>query len=193
MYSQASQDIFVDLIYAGRDPASLYFVDIGAGYDKEEPINSNTLLLEQKGWNGVAIDGDGERLFGRKNPAVHMVGSSPLSECLDRHGVPLHVQYLTIDIEGFDFDALKEFIASGRSFEVLTIEHNLYSGVEGVVELKKTIFDFMTSEGYVRFANNVGDKGTLKNLHIGYQYEDWYVNPLYLNPNDIDSMLKALP
>jgi hypothetical protein len=53
-YSQAGQDLFVNAILNKNDG---FFIEIGA-YDPE--YLSNSLMLEELGWNGICIDIDDE-------------------------------------------------------------------------------------------------------------------------------------
>ena len=180
MYSQAFQDEFVDLLL--NHPNQGYFVDVGAGTDPNND-GSNTLMFEQKGWNGIAIDMDMDRMSGRRCKCVACKigtkedGGLLLGEVLRENGVPSNVDYLSIDLEGCDLHALKSFVEGGYRFKVLTIEHNLYSQNPGVWELKRDIFLFMARHHYVRVGDNIGHQATREDFHAGWAFEDWYIDP----------------
>lgn len=194
-YSQASQDVFVQKIL--EDSPTKFFVDVGAGYDfsKDQEINSNSLLLENSGWEGIAIDLDMHRMQERKCAccAVKLGDGSEdtklLSQVLRENCCPKLVDYLSIDLDGLDYQTVRQFIEGGYEFKILTIEHDLYSGKNQA--MKGDIFLFLSAHGYVRFANNVGLSGTLENLHTGYPYEDWYINPKYLNYSEVLRKMKS--
>ena len=180
MYSQAYQDAFVDILL--NHPKTGYFVDVGAGTDPSND-GSNTLMFEQRGWNGIAIDMDADRLTNRKCKTVvcrignGIDGGLLLGDILKSNDSPSVVDYLSIDLEGSDLNALRSFIESGYRFKVLTIEHNLYSMNPGVGELKRDIFLFLARHDYVRVGDNIGHQATKENLHAGWAFEDWYIDP----------------
>jgi hypothetical protein len=191
MYSEACQDEFVNISLG--QPKTGFFVDVGACcYDMNgkhhENRGSNTFMLEQMGWNGIAIDMDIAGLKHRKCKCISAtIGdgtneTSLLGELLKKiDSTPQLVDYLSIDIEGQDFNAVKSFHDAGYRFKIATIEHNLYSRNPGVDQLKEDIFFFLSKLGYVRIVDNAGHRGTLKNLSIGYPYEDWYIDPNHID------------
>jgi hypothetical protein len=180
MYSQAYQDKFVDNLLS--HPKTGYFVDVGAGTDPSND-GSNTLMFEQRGWDGIAIDMDAHRMVNRNCKTVACKignvndGGLLLGDILKSNNVPTIVDYLSIDLEGSDLDALRSFIESGYRFKVLTIEHNLYSMNPGVGELKRDIFLFLTQHDYVRVGDNIGHQATKENFYAGWAFEDWYIDP----------------
>jgi len=193
MYSQASQDDFVDLVLNKQEIG--YFVDVGGGCD-DPKTESNSLLFEERGWKGIVVDGDVNRIKNRSCICVTaMIGDGnsttrKLGDILKDNGVPSIVDYLSIDIEGQDFNAVKSFVDAGYTFKVATIEHNLYTQNPGVVELKSNIFNFLSVNGYIRVVENVGHEATLDNLHKGWIFEDWYVHPNYAKYKEIIQKLK---
>lgn len=194
MYSQASQDDFVDLVL--NKQASGYFVDVGGGC-ADPKVESNSLLFEERGWKGIVLDGDVNRMQNRSCICVTAMigdGSSEtrkLGDILKENDAPSIVDYLSIDIEGQDFNAVKSFVESGYTFKVATIEHNLYSQNPGVGELKANIFNFLSLNGYVRVVDNAGHQASLDNLHAGWPFEDWYINPKYTRYKEVIEKLKA--
>jgi len=195
MYSQASQDDFVNLVLNKQQQG--YFVDVGGGCS-DSKIESNSLFFEELGWKGLVVDADKTRFFNRNCYFEEALigdgnnGTQKLADILVKHQVPKIVDYLSIDIEGQDFNAVKSFIESDYSFKVATIEHNLYSRNPGVVELKTMIFNFLASNGYVRVIDNAGHQATLKNLHMGWPFEDWYINPKYINYQEVSKKIREM-
>lgn len=191
MYSEACQDEFVNL--ALGEPKSGFFVDVGAvcyttdgGYHPHK--GSNTFMFEQNGWSGVAIDMNTDGLVGRKCNCLSATigdgtkGTTLLGQLLREDGkTPDLIDYLSVDIEGQDYNAVRSFHESGYRFKVATIEHNLYSRNQGVDELKRDIFLYLTQQGYLRVVDNAGNRGTFSNLNDGWPYEDWYIDPMHVN------------
>ena len=185
MYSEAYQDKFVDIALGNQ--AHGFFVDVGAGCD-DPKHGSNTLMFEERGWEGVAIDADSSRMAGRSCKCIScMIGdgsneTSLLGKLLkEETSTPDLVDYLSIDLEGQDFNAVKSFCEEGYRFKVATIEHNLYSRNPGVDELKRDIFLFLAQAGYVRVVDNVGNRADAEDLHRGWAFEDWYIDPKQVN------------
>jgi hypothetical protein len=183
-YSQASQDDFVDL--ALNSQATGYFVDVGAGCDDPRK-ESNSLLFEERGWNGIAIDMDPFRLLGRNCKCYSCKigdgtnGTETLGQILISNDCPKVVDYLSIDLEGMDLIAVKSFTESGFRFKVATIEHNLYSGNPGVADLKRNICSFLEANGYCKVVDNAGHMAKIGDLRRGYAFEDWYIDPSVVN------------
>jgi hypothetical protein len=188
MYSQASQDDFVNLVLNNQQQG--YFVDVGGGC-ADLKTESNSLLFEELGWKGLVVDADKSRFFNRTCSFEQAFvgdgnnGTQKLGNILEKHKVPKIVDYLSIDIDGPDFDAVKSFIESEYSFKVATIEHSIYSQNPGVYELKMNTFMLLSSCGYVRIVDNAGHRATLNNLHAGWPFEDWYINPKFVNYQEI--------
>ena len=193
-YSQASQDVFVDSVL--NHPRQGYFVDVGAGCN-DPKTESNSLLFEERGWNGIAIDMNSDRLRGRKCKNIIATigdgtnGTSSLAAILDQNEVPSHIDYLSIDLEGSDLIAVKSFVDSGRRFKVLTIEHNLYSMNPGVSELKRDIFLFLAANNYVRVGDNIGHMASKGNFYNGWPFEDWYIDPTEVSYTEAIKILRG--
>lgn len=194
MYSQAFQDEFVYEILGS--PSHGVFVDVGGGCE-DHTKGSNSLFFEELGWDGVVMDADANRLKGRKSKCVAaMIGEDagmvPICSVLEKNSIPKLVDYLSIDIDGKDYYVLKSFINGGYDFKVCTIEHDLYSGRVESVCMKSNIFNLMQSRGYVRIVENAGHRGHRANLHYGYPYEDWYINPKHVSHEDVVAKITTM-
>jgi hypothetical protein len=195
MYSEAFQDEFVDIVL--KDQKQGYFVDVGGGCH-EQKGGSNTLMFEEKGWKGIIVDVDPNRMVGRSCIcAASWIGdgsenSKKLGDVLKENNVPNLIDYLSIDIEGQDFNALKSFIDSGFISKVVTIEHNVFLGNPEVTQLKANIFNLLTLNGYVRIVDNAGNCANAKNFNLGIPFEDWYINLKHINYSDTIQRIKAL-
>ena len=76
--------------------------------------------------------------------------------------VPKYIDYISMDIEGADYEALKGFPFDRYKVGLWTIEHNAYMD-NGI--LRNKIRGIMTEHGYKLFLDMVGDIGSL---------EDWF-------------------
>lgn len=102
------------------------------------------------------LDVNDEHIHLRENGEVYEVQSVSLNDLLKRNDAPNHIDYLSIDTEGSEFEILKNLNFHVYSFSVITCEHN-YS------ENREKINDLLTSHGYYR-----------KYMDIS-KFDDWYV------------------
>jgi FkbM family methyltransferase len=100
-----------------------------------------------------SIDHHRERRRGGKDYPVRTIS---LVDLLDKYAAPKHIDYLSIDTEGSEYDILSHFDFKGYSFGVITCEHNS-------TPVREQIFDLLTSKGYER------------KFEVLSQFDDWYV------------------
>jgi FkbM family methyltransferase len=193
-YSQSDQDKWVTEFYQNKKNG--FFVEVGA-YDGIQ--TSNTFFFEESlGWDGVCIeanpnvfnslvknrksinlnyavtDYEGECFF--SNDRISNTGSKvkclPLEKILKENDCPRKIDYLSMDIEGYEYIVLKDFNFDEFEIGVMTIEHNLYCDGN---ERKDLIYNLLTSKGFTRVVDNAVclDKNP---LYYNKPYEDWYVN-----------------
>lgn len=203
-YSQAGQDLWVwEMLNEQRDG---FFVEVGA-YDGVQ--TSNTYALEQFGWSGVCIEANPtllDRLAANRTCEIvwgavtsytgtvefagdRIVGSggfevpcTTLTAMLDAVQAPHDIDYLSIDIEGGEFDALRVFDFERYSVKLMTVEHNLYCEGPGY---KDALHTLLSAQGFVRI---VEDAPCLdpNPLYFMQPYEDWYASAewlLHARPN----------
>ena len=75
---------------------------------------------------------------------VEPVSTLTFSDLLSRYSVPTEIGYLSIDVEGLDFDILRQFPFEKCSVAAITIEHNLD------LVLRGQIAEFLYELGYTR-------------------------------------------
>lgn len=115
VYSQSGEDGIIAAIFEAIGTASRRCIEFGAwdGFHL-----SNTANLWMNGWSGVLIEGVKERyddlvrnVAGYDclplNSFVDIDGEMHLERILERHGVPLEVDLLSIDIDGNDYYVLR--------------------------------------------------------------------------------------
>ena len=92
----------------------------------------------------------------RKNSYQYQVETISLEKLLDNFNAPKHIQFLSIDTEGSEYEILKEFDFSKYSFSILLVEHNF--------TLKRDlIYRLLSSNGYLRVLDYISG------------VDDWYV------------------
>jgi len=171
-YSQAGQDIFIlslfDKDYNGT------FVDIGC--NMPNTIN-NTLLLEKNGWTGISIDIENfsKEWESRKTPFIQVDAlKCNYKDLFKSYNLPKVIDYLNLDIEGegLRYKALERVMKIG-DFKAITIEHDLYRGYDLSERLPQR--KLLSELGYLLLCSDVHVN------NINYPFEDWWVNPKYLN------------
>lgn len=190
-YSQSGQDEWVYKTLNEKQDG--FYIDVGA-YDGIE--SSNTYALELIGWKGVCIEANTDA-FNRLRQArgsininmavnhykgicafagdrIALDGSAVqcdiLTNILDANGCPEVIDYLSIDIEGKEYDVLRAFDFDKYKVRLITVEHNLYC--EGPHN-KERLYELLTHKGFTRVIEDV--KCLDPNpAWYGKPYEDWY-------------------
>jgi len=93
------------------------------------------------------------RTKGRK----YSVQTISLFDLLKRHDAPQHIDYLSIDTEGSEYEILRTFDFSAYHFSIITVEHNFTSDRENIQQL-------LQSKGYIRIMKEVS------------RFDDWYIS-----------------
>jgi FkbM family methyltransferase len=196
-YSQADQDKWV----CERTNYKLggFFVEVGA-YDGIQ--TSNTFALEKfLGWVGICIeanpvfferlkknrtshnifaavsDFNGEIGFGEdaiSESGQYKVPAKTLNQILEKCEAPSVIDYLSIDIEGHEFTALKHFDFNRWHINRITVEHNLY--LNGP-EQKEKLFELLSSKDFIRVVEDAPCLDSNPSVY-GKPYEDWYENKI---------------
>src|SRR5271166_34485 len=115
-YSQAGQDIFVREILGENKPR--FFLDIGCAGEQY----SNTLALEQEGWDGVLVDSRNDALTCPRK--ARFICDDAKTVNLD--SLPQYIDYLSMDVDEACYEALLNLIKQGFRFGVLTVEHDAW-------------------------------------------------------------------
>jgi FkbM family methyltransferase len=92
----------------------------------------------------------------RKKGSTYKVKTISLYDLLIKHSAPQHIDYLSIDTEGSEFEILSSFNFNEFTFGVITCEHN-YS------DTREKIHDLLAENGYERKFTELSD------------FDDWYV------------------
>lgn len=189
-YSQVNQDLWV--LEMLKNKTNGYFLDIGAydgikfsnSYLLESDYNWSGLLVEAHPLNYkkmlsirnstcvnyaitnevgfVNIDGDGDT--GSKiSKSGYEIKSTTFKELFKEYDTPNKIDYMSLDIEGYESISLEEFPFDTHICSLITVEHNLYMGDDSN---KKRIKELLLDNGYEIVKENVTSDGL--------PFEDWY-------------------
>ena len=92
----------------------------------------------------------------RKKGKIYEVRSISLLDLLKKYNAPKHIDYLSIDTEGSEYEILLNFDFEEYDFKIITCEHNH-------TPEREKIFSLLTQKGYIR-------KHTKRS-----RWDDWYV------------------
>lgn len=181
-HAQAGQDEWVYSVIGDGG----FFVDVGA---HDGITNSNTYALEMyHGWSGICIEPDSavfpllqrnrpdaaladvaiasEEGIAKILPSQERRAALPLRDLLDRFTVPLVIDYLSVDTEGYDLEVLQSMDFERWHVRTITVEHNAYFSGTARQNAIKT---FLEANDFKRVRWDV--------IAEGYgPYEDWYLS-----------------
>jgi len=195
-YSQSNQDKWVAEFLEFKKNG--YFIEVGA-YDGIQ--TSNTYFFEKNfNWSGICIEANpsvfNSLIKNRKSVNVNKAVTDYKGTCnckaneykitnegisidcdtllniLDENNAPNVIDYLSIDIEGYEYIALKEFDFIKYEIGLITVEHNLYCDGD---TRKNQIFELLTKNGFSRVVDNAPCLDPNPEWY-NKPYEDWYVN-----------------
>jgi len=194
---QAEQDKWVvEFFNEKRDG---YFLDIGS---LDGITSNNTYILETKyGWKGLCVEPyyihlpvlrmcrrvpiiekalynkNGTGYFNAQWSSVNENAGIPVQmisfkTLIEENNVPNIIDYISLDIEGAEYEALTTFPFDTHLSILWTIEHNAYLGD---LTLKNKIKEIMLAHDYVIAFEDVccPDSNNLP-------FEDWFVNKNYV-------------
>lgn len=92
----------------------------------------------------------------REKGEKYQVQTISLNDLLKKHNSPKHIDYLSIDTEGSEFEILNSLDFSTYSFSVITCEHNYTAQ-------REKIYNLLTQNGYIRKFKNIS------------KWDDWYL------------------
>ena len=93
---------------------------------------------------------------GRKKGKRYIVETISINDLLNEYNAPRHIDYLSIDTEGSEFEILSSLDFERYSFGVITCEHNF-------TPMREKIHNLLKSHGYSRIFTEISD------------FDDWYV------------------
>ena len=177
-YSQAYQDMFVLSMLNGKTNGT--FVEIGTLHPT---YISNTYLLEDKfEWSGLSIDInqiDNYETVRTSNLIVENALEIDYDKLFNKYSLPKHIDYLQLDIEppANTLECLKRIPFDKYTFSIITFETDAYYSGTTISDISRKI---LKDAGYELI---VGD---ICNADTAYPFEDWYVNPKFIDKNIVD-------
>lgn len=115
------------------------------------------LSSQELGSLEIVADRDLHRKVRSKNARKYMVNTVSLLDLLIEHQAPRHVDFLSIDTEGSEFEILSTFDFNSYSFGLICVEHNFN-------EQRDKIRDLLRASGYEQVHSDLS------------KWDDWYVN-----------------
>ena len=150
------------------------YVEIGASEPKQS--NNSYILEKDLDWTGFSLEID-QNLTNefnkiRRNKCICADATKfKFKEKFVDRIYPHRIDYLSLDIDpaSVTFTALLNLPFSEYRFSVITYEHDNYTnGAEFMTKSR----EFLERHGYLRVISNV--------LCCGRDFEDWYVDPSYI-------------
>ena len=173
-----------------------YFIDIGA--NDGVWLSNTYYLEQELGWKGICIEpgetpfaslqknrsciclrrfvSDKDTMVSfeeinysrpRKN-GLQAVESTRLDTLMPQYEIPGLIDYISIDVDGPEYEVLSGFPFDKYEVILWTIEHNIFKLGP---DLKNNIKRLMENNGYVVAVENVQDGEFIM--------EDWYINKRY--------------
>jgi len=96
---------------------------------------------------------------GAKSSKTIPVESVSLTDLLAEHGAPQIIDYLSVDIEGAELDALESLDFERFKPRIITVEHNFEAERRDAIEV------LLASQGFVREFESLS------------KFDDWYCHP----------------
>jgi hypothetical protein len=196
-YSQAGQDEWVVKFF--NEKKNGFFLDIGSHngidinntYYLEKNLDWSGICIEadpnifnilEKNRKSICVnvavsdciedlnfiqDGFSGRVSESKGNII--LKSNTIDNILRDNNVPNIIDYISLDVEGYESKVLSKFPFSEYGIGILTVEHNLYTGN---IKNKEEIKEILLNNGYVIAFENV--------KHNDCEFEDWYMNKKYI-------------
>lgn len=169
-YSQLSQDVFV-LNFFDKLPG--FYLELGCN-DGTRNTNSNCLLLEENGWDGIGVDIGNIDTFNshRKGRGIQAdLTNVRIQDILHDCKAPEIIDYFSYDVDDALKPSLKSLCLEKYKFKLIHFEHNEYlTGDPLYTGLKQEGKEKFLNAGYELLVDNL--------LYLNHgAVEDWYVHP----------------
>jgi putative sugar O-methyltransferase len=148
------------------------YLDIGG----HAPIHySNTYILEQLGWKGIAFDIDPKYKVQHDEERVNPMIIADVTKIdwpvvLDQHNMPSVIDYLSMDVDEATCLTMQRFPFHKYKFRVLSVEHDRYRFGDAIANTIRTI---LIQNGYEMIVKDICLQGN--------PFEDWWVHPLLVD------------
>ena len=186
--SESGQDKFVLNVLQYKKNG--FFLEIGSNHPIQ--VNNTYILENEYNWNGIMVEYEPSflPLYQQHRPnSIHVIQDATLVDyktLFETNNVPLHVDYLQIDLEVGNgstlttLQKLDEELFDTYKFSTITFEHDIYyTNHNDTREESRKIF---YKRGYVCVFSDINNGGN--------PYEDWYVHPELVNMDYILELQK---
>lgn len=102
----------------------------------------------------------------REDSKIYEVQTVSLNDLLLRHQAPAHINYLSIDTEGSEYEIIRNFDIRKYKIDFISIEHNYTTN-------RELIYEFMIKNDFVRILEKMS------------AWDDWYVPTAIFNLMDL--------
>ena len=147
-------------------------------YTKCKSLRTKAKVVPIAAWSSEATlkfgtyDGSARQVTSDADKIGFPVKAMTLTSIFKKYNVPKIIDYISLDVENSEIEALKGFPFDTHIGIIWTIEHNLYRN-DGW--LKKGIKEIMLANGYIMYKENVSCKDS-----NWEPFEDWYVHKNYI-------------
>jgi len=172
-----------------------YFLELGS---REFKRNNNSYILEKSfGWKGVMVEKvathKGDYKSNRPNsiPIIQDATQINYKKVFEDNNFPSNLDFWQLDLEVRDNTALdtlikiNEEILGYYSFATVTMEHDIYNGLQNSVNTRIKSREILESRGYYCVFR---DTMTFMDGPPNSPYEDWWVHPDLVNMEYIKSL-----
>jgi hypothetical protein len=119
LYSQNGEDGILNAIFEAVGVTNRVFVEFGCG----DATECNTANLLAQGWTGLLMDAEGISRNHRATVHREYITAENINALLQKHGVPMAFDLLSIDIDGNDYYVWRSMVCRPR---VVVIEYNAH-------------------------------------------------------------------
>jgi FkbM family methyltransferase len=132
---------------------------------KNRPDTNNLMYAITDNCGSISISNNGMSSQ-IKNNIQNNISSITFRELFNRYNnIPQVIDYLSLDIEGYESQALSQFPFDSYICKTITVEHNLYlSGPSN----KNMIKQILLNNNYILVKENIEDHNN--------PFEDWYIH-----------------
>lgn len=126
IYSQNGEDGILEFIFDAIGTTNKFFVEIGV----EENFECNTKLLQEKGWDGIMIDGNANSPLIKKE----FVTAENINDILKKYSVPSSFDLFSLDVDYNTYWVWKAI--DNFHPRVLVIEYNATISIDKSLAVK---------------------------------------------------------
>jgi FkbM family methyltransferase len=136
-------------------------------FKEQSKLYDEAAELNPKGFSGL-FDHLSDYSKNLKGGHSYEVITVSLNDLLDQYSSPNKIDYISIDVEGSEFEILRTFDFAKYDVEIFTVEHNNFASH------RESINELLLSQNYYCIHHELF-KTSFLDWHIVPGYEDWYI------------------